>query len=693
MRAELRVLSLARSLPVWAQPSSASNPWLWSGGQVPDQKVLDLIHITLIGMSVQALAWTAIVVIRERRGAIVERILGWPPAHHFVAVVGTLAAAVPAFLVLGQQLLQFRPQNLVPITPASQLGGTALSLLALLSLATLWERRARHGLPTLYALGLIAIATALDRFNLPHRELIVWTAGSLAAFVVATSAIWALRRPLRAITLRMGGQLAEDEGEATHAWLTTMNVALSLVVIAAGFSVLTFPEAQLRIALSCAVLALAAGVALLATGRRAGSLQVASLSIAAVAAVQFGWALMEPGPLPNEGLRRSIRVLVSLAAVAFVYGLPLVRLVPRGSTWFASIRRAAVGVAGTAVVALGLILWLEFQSFNRTTGSPVSVIDTVVVAIALVGLAAGLISLAVLPGRDPLFSTEQQRFLYVYGSEVVAGLLFAHLYLTNPQLFRGWLRPYWPLVVMGIAFAGTGISEFFGRLKVNVLSKPLEYTAAFLPVLPVIGLWLLDSELKYSTTLFVVGVLYLFLSLRRGSFVYSAAAALVGNATLCALFAEHGVSLFVHPQMFIIPPCVTVLAAAQLNRNRLSEGTLASIRYFAITTIYVSSTGEMFQHGIGTTLWLPMVLAGLSVLGVLAGIMLRVRAFLYLGTSFLLLSMVSMVWHAARSIGHVWPWWVFLFVLGLALLTLFGVFEKKRSEMLLMVDRLKRWER
>ena len=145
--------------------------------------------------------------------------------------------------------------------------------------------------------------------------------------------------------------------------------------------------------------------------------------------------------------------------------------------------------------------------------------------------------------------------------------------------------------------------------------------------------------------------------------------------------------------MFIIPPCVTILAAAQLNRDRLERGALASIRYFAITTIYVSSTGEMFQHGIGTTLWLPMVLAGLSVLGVLAGMMLRVRAFLYLGTSFLLLSLVSMVWHAARSIGHVWPWWVFGFTLGLALLTLFGIFEKKRAEMLLLIERLKEWEK
>ena len=327
--------------------------------------------------------------------------------------------------------------------------------------------------------------------------------------------------------------MADDEGEATHEWLTTLNLALSVLVILAGFRMLVIPEMNLRIALAVATLAGAAGAALLATGSRQRSLQIVSLSIGAIAAVQFGWAVMEPGPLPHEGLRRAIRVLVSLAVVAFVYGMPLVRLVPRGSSWFAAIRRVAVGVAVTAIVSLGLILWLEFRSFDRATGSPVSAIDTAVVAIALVGLAAGLISLAVLPGRDPLFSTEQQRFVYVYASEVVAGLLFAHLYLTNPQLFQDWLKPYWPLVVMGIAFAGTGLSEFFGRLKVNVLSRPLEYTAAFLPVLPVIGFWLLDSDLEYSTTLFIVGVLYLFLSLRRGSFVYSAAAAIVGNATLC----------------------------------------------------------------------------------------------------------------------------------------------------------------
>jgi hypothetical protein len=534
----------------------------------------------------------------------------------------------------------------------------------------------------------------LTQFVLSRHEFIVVALCSLAGYVVITGAAWSARRPLRAAALRWGAAGGDVDEQSSLAWLSTANAALCLVVILSGFwIVLNYPESQLRITAALATLALAPGVALLATKPRERFIQMDALVVGAIAAAQIGWALMELHPEPHEALRRTIRLLVSLAATAFVYGVPLVRLVRPGGTWFASIRRATVIVAATAVVALGLILLFEFQAFDPAKGLALSPSESVVVAVALVALAAGLISLAVLPGSDPFLSSERERFFYVYGSEVVAGLLFAHIYLTDPVFFRGLLQPYWPLVVMGIAFVGTGISELFGRFKVNVLAKPLEHTAAFLPVLPVLGFWLVSSNLQYSTTLFVVGVLYLILALRRGSFAYSAAAAIAGNATVLALFAEHGVSLLVHPQMFIIPPCVTILAAAQLNRDRLEEGALASIRYFAITTIYVSSTGEMFQHGIGTTLWLPMVLAGLSVLGVLAGMMLRVRAFLYLGTSFLILSLVSMVWHAARSIGQVWPWWVFGFTLGLALLTLFGIFEKKRAEMLLLIERLKEWEK
>jgi hypothetical protein len=64
-----------------------------------------------------------------------------------------------------------------------------------------------------------------------------------------------------------------------------------------------------------------------------------------------------------------------------------------------------------------------------------------------------------------------------------------------------------------------------------------------------------------------------------------------------------------------------------------------------------------------------------------------------LGTAFVLIGMVSMVAHAARSINQVWPWWAFCILVGLSILALFGWFESHRAQMLDMVARLRRWEK
>jgi hypothetical protein len=289
--------------------------------------------------------------------------------------------------------------------------------------------------------------------------------------------------------------------------------------------------------------------------------------------------------------------------------------------------------------------------------------------------------------------------LYVYAAEVILSLLFLHIRLTMPEIFRGRILPYWPFIVMLIAFCGVGVGELFERRKMTVLSEPLRRTGVFLPLLPAIGYWITIGELspdriraEYSTVLFVVGLLYIAAAMWRRSFLYGALAALAGNGALWALLSEQGFEILAHPQMWLIPPAVCVLGAAQINRRRLSEMQLTSIRYAAVSVIYVSSTGEMFLQGIGENLWLPIVLALLSIAGVFAGILLHVRAFLYLGMSFLLLSLVSMVWHAQRNIGHVWPWWAFGIASGLAILTLFGVFEKKRNEVLGVLRELRHWE-
>src|SRR5204862_6049142 len=119
----------------------------------------------------------------------------------------------------------------------------------------------------------------------------------------------------------------------------------------------------------------------------------------------------------------------------------------------------------------------------------VDAVQVAAIAVVLIALIAGLISLAVLPGRDPLVLSERGRQGYVYAAEITAALLFAHLYLCKPMWFDGLLRPYWPFIVMGLAFLGTGAAELFERFRIRVLAEPLARTGAMLPLLPVLGWW------------------------------------------------------------------------------------------------------------------------------------------------------------------------------------------------------------
>ena len=71
---------------------------------------------------------------------------------------------------------------------------------------------------------------------------------------------------------------------------------------------------------------------------------------------------------------------------------------------------------------------------------------------------------------------------------------------------------------------------------------------------------------------------------------------------------------------------------------------------------------------------------------------MQVRAFLYLGTSFLLVAILTVIWHAAIEEQRTWILWIAGIVTGALIIALFGVFEKRRDDVLRLVDRLKQWE-
>jgi len=135
-----------------------------------------------------------------------------------------------------------------------------------------------------------------------------------------------------------------------------------------------------------------------------------------------------------------------------------------------------------------------------------------------------------------------------------------------------------------------------------------------------------------------------------------------------------------------------LLVAEHLNRDRLSEQQSGAVRYLALVILYVSSTADMYIVGLGNSVIWPLMLALLSVVGVLAGILLRVRAFLYLGVTFLFVVIFSMIWHAAVGRGQMWLWWVSGIVLGAAIITLFAIFEQRRNDVLRMIEEIRKWD-
>ena len=111
-----------------------------------------------------------------------------------------------------------------------------------------------------------------------------------------------------------------------------------------------------------------------------------------------------------------------------------------------------------------------------------------------------------------------------------------------------------------------------------------------------------------------------------------------------------------------------------------------------LSVIYVSSTTE-FWRNIGQSAVLPRVTILLAVLGVLAGILLRVQSFLYLGFTFLIVVIGRMIVYAAFEEKHIWVFWVSCIVLGTMILALFALFEKRRNDVLATLEQFKQWER
>jgi hypothetical protein len=579
----------------------------------------------------------------------------------------------------------------------------ATATVAIASAVGLWDRAAKLSRPVLYATGVLAVLLGAATAD---RPLPVWDTAlaplALAAFALAVAvlAVGVTRRakPLWRIP---------DSGEWRQ-WLPRAQAYVAVAAAMLGVRIgLLMPSIWERLASPLAAVILAPCFALLARiaiRAERPAMRMLAVAFLALAPAALAWA----APDPSESwawLHRNAWLFVALTFAAIIGSEAAARA---GDNWREAVRTVAGWVAAGAFVVLCVNLLQQVPAFDpKMRRTPLTREESLAMLLAIAGLFALALRFALKADRDPFELRPNRRTAYVYAAEVLLVLFFTQVRYNVPELFlKPELVKLWTFAVMALAYVGIGLAELFERKKIEVLALPLRHTGVLLPLVPLIAFWAkppafvnefagdrapgLVPFLNYLRNLpqhfdtyawlwFLAGGVYGLVALSRKSFGWGLLAALATNAAMWSLLAHHEVPFAVHPQAWVIPLALIVLLSEHINRHRLSPDVSNGMRYAGVAMIYVASAADMFIAGVGNSMWLPVILAVLCVAGVLAGIMLRVRAFIYLGVGFLLLDIFSMIWHAAVDLQQTWVWYASGIVLGVVVLALFAYLEKRRT--------------
>jgi hypothetical protein len=359
-------------------------------------------------------------------------------------------------------------------------------------------------------------------------------------------------------------------------------------------------------------------------------------------------------------------------------------------------QRAAIGMMPTIVgvgISLGLMcLAIELGIAAPSSDGVLAAYPSLCIALSFALCMVLCLAAALLPGRDPLEFSERGREVYVYLAQGLLVALVIHLRLAYPWLFAGIFQQVWPLLALALGFGGLALADWARKRGHQVLVRPLTHSGMLLPLLPILAPWLASSRIDYGVTLIGAAVGYgLFAYLRRSP-LFLAASVLAANGALWYGLHRADFAFQRHPQLWVIPPALCVFFATQWFRHRLNARQMAAARYLSIGSIYVASTSEIFLQGISQAPWLPIVLAFLSVAGILYGIAARIRSMLWLGSMFLCVALFSILWYAAVDLEQTWIWYVCGIVLGVVILVMFALFEKRREDLKKIVANMQEWE-
>lgn len=262
--------------------------------------------------------------------------------------------------------------------------------------------------------------------------------------------------------------------------------------------------------------------------------------------------------------------------------------------------------------------------------------------------------------------------------------------LSLPVLSGLWLFRH------GFIETGSGISQLIllaaailclvgARLcrrhsSLTFAAQPLRLTGQCLPaVVAIMGVGrvvlltgVLTSGIQ-TLSMFAAAAMYFHLALITRQRRFAIAALSILNITLMLLW--HSLNL-TDVQFYLVPIGLSVIALAELLKERLPRPFQNQLRYLGALTILVSPVFEILDGS-----WLHlMTLMVFCVVVILLAIGLRVRALMYTGSAFLLADLVAMV--VRSSIDHPGTLWICGVVFGAAVIALAAFCENHRDRVL-----------
>jgi hypothetical protein len=245
---------------------------------------------------------------------------------------------------------------------------------------------------------------------------------------------------------------------------------------------------------------------------------------------------------------------------------------------------------------------------------------------AAVALLAALLLIAA--GIRQAWYSQQAR--WIYGIAVLGGMVGVYVRV----LLIG-------LAPVGVWDTVTLISAAYALFIVQRLapSEPILHVVMVLPLLALGTVPLQLASLHASGTLLTIGTLYLGIRRATGQPLPLYIGLLTLNSGIY-LWVPDWANQYHVIQVYTIPVAASVLWLLHLHHHELHPKVLHSSRLAAICTLYVSATLDVFLRPELTVFVAVLVL---SLAGILIGIALRTRAFLYAGITFFVLNIVGQV--------------------------------------------------